>query len=81
MMWDYGEHMSGWAWTVMGISMALFWVVIIAGTVFLVRYLGSTRFQGQSDRDLSASEILARRFARGEISEDEFRARSEVLKH
>lgn len=71
-------HMTlgGWWW------MALVWIVIIATIVYLV-------VRGQNvdrDRDTHApparpspQELLAERYARGEIDEEEFRRRRDVL--
>ena len=82
MMWGYGGW--GWGpWLGMGFGMVLFWGLIIAGVIVLVRYLASGRDRGGPDgggRD-SAERILADRFARGEIDEDEFRQRRELLRH
>lgn len=80
MMWDYGGHMSGWAWAFTGFGMLLFWAALITAIVLLVRYLNGAK-QVPRDSDLPAAEILARRFARGEISEDEFLSRSKLIKH
>jgi putative membrane protein len=52
------------------IFMFLFWALVIAGVVLLVRYLARLgRARGQED---SALEILKRRYARGEINKEEF---------
>lgn len=76
MMWDYGNHMSGWGWAFMAFGSVLFWVLIVIGVIALVRYLGR-----ENDRSgLSAEDVLAQRFARGEIDEAEYRHRLEVLR-
>ncbi len=80
MMWDYDSHMSGWGWALMSVGMVLFWVVIITAVVLAVRFLGYSH-QRQGEPDLTPAEILARRFARGEISEDEFLTRTRLVKH
>jgi putative membrane protein len=82
MMFDYGDHMSGWGWAFMGLSMLLFWGLLIAGIVVLVRYLGGTgqdRPVGPPHRP-TPEEVLADRFARGEIDEPEYRQRLETLR-
>ena len=62
----------------MGIGMVLFWVLIIAGIVALVMYVvGDRRTQQPSQ---SPDQILAARFARGEISETEYRDRLAILR-
>lgn len=80
MMWGYDSHMSGWGWALMSVGMVLFWAVLLTAVVLAVRYLGDSR-RRQSDGELTPAEILARRFARGEISEDEFLARTRLIKH
>lgn len=77
-MWYYSGHMSGWGWLFMGISVVLFWAVIITALVLLVRYLNRTTNDGSEP---TAGDILARRLARGEITEEEFLARDKLLQH
>src|SRR5574337_1202611 len=65
MGWGYG---MGWFWPIM---MFAFWVVVVVGIVFLVRWLVlSTRGRGASEE--SALDILKKRYARGEITKDEY---------
>ena len=82
MMWGYGGW--GWGpWLGMGFGMIVFWGLLIAGAIVLVRYLGSARDRGESDASGGrgdAEQILAERFARGEINEDEYRQRRELLR-
>jgi putative membrane protein len=63
---------SWWAWALMWVGMIVFWGVLIWGIAGLVR--GSRR----SD-DASPERILAERFAQGEIDEEEYRRRLDVL--
>jgi putative membrane protein len=68
----------------MGVSMVVFWGLVIAGSVALVRHYVGGRNQPPSAYHDSLSEaerILADRFARGEIEEDEFRRRSALLRN
>ncbi len=76
MMWG-----DGWGWIVGGLMMLLFWGGLMALVVFLVRgAFGSRPNQIEdSPRGRTAQEILAQRFARGEISEEEFEQRKQVL--
>ncbi|WP_425566463.1 SHOCT domain-containing protein [Pseudonocardia halophobica] len=82
MMWGYGGGWGWGAWLAMGFGMVVFWGVIIAGALVLVRYLAGGRHGGSSGRvDVSGAEqVLAERFARGEIDEDEYRRRSALLR-
>jgi putative membrane protein len=73
MYWD-GDWT--WAtWLLMTLSMLAFWGLVAWVAVTLVR---SGRPAG-SDRAGDADQILADRFARGEIDEDEYRHRQDVL--
>lgn len=71
-----GDGWGGWIWG--GLMMVVFWGGLIALVVFLVR---GARPPERDDRRRApdAREILAERFARGEISEDEFEQRKRVL--
>lgn len=81
MMWGYGW---GWgAWLVMSVLMVLFWGLVIAGIVVLARYLAGSRQGGPTLPDRgrsSAEELLDERFARGEIDQDEYTRRRELLR-
>jgi putative membrane protein len=61
----------------MTVSMVLFWGLVIFGIVAMARSWG----RGDQVRraPLTAEEILAERFARGEIDEVEYRERLDVL--
>ena len=63
----------GWGWGILGIvHMLLWWVLIVLGIVVLAKWL----FGGGPRRNESAGgralEILAERYARGEINKDEY---------
>ncbi|WP_190823581.1 SHOCT domain-containing protein [Saccharopolyspora pogona] len=74
--WD-GHGMGAWGFVVTTVSMVLLWVLIIAAIVAVVRYLGRT---GRVERGTGrAEEILAERFARGDIDEEEYRRRLQAL--
>jgi putative membrane protein len=62
-----------------GIFMILFWVVIILGVVYLAKILLDGGPAGEKKNE-SARELLEKRFARGEISREEFEDSLEVLK-
>ena len=81
-MWGYGAGWGWGAWLAMGVSMVVLWGLVVAGGIVLVRSLAGGRNQHPSaTRDAlgEAERILADRFARGEIDEDEYRRRTEVL--
>ncbi len=69
MMWGYGGFGGGG----FGIGMALFWGLIIAAIVMLVRGFGGGSAAGElRARDRTPLEILGERYAKGEIDKDEF---------
>ena len=51
------------------VFMVLFWVVVIAGVMYLVRWLMG---QGIASRSESSLDILKKRYARGELNKQEF---------
>ncbi len=69
MMWGY----SGFGGGGMSIGMLLFWGLIIAAIVMLVRRFGGGSAAGEPRvRDRTALEILGERYAKGEIDKGEF---------
>jgi len=82
MMWGYGGGM-GWGGVLMTVSALLFVGLIVYGLVALVRYLdrGARDTGGRSGAaGSSAEQVLADRFAAGEIDEQEYRHRLEILR-
>jgi len=79
MMYTYGEHMSGWGYALGTISMVLLWSLLVLAIAAAVRYLGRSR-QESSPPPASAEQVLAERFARGEIDADEYRQRLDTLR-
>lgn len=73
-------HPMGWMWGVWGaVAMAMmlaFWGLVIAALVLAVRWLLRQGERTPSDR---AMDILRERYARGEISREEFEARRRDL--
>jgi putative membrane protein len=70
MMWGFG-----WWW------MMIFWIAVIVGLVFLVKWLVE---QGRADRKISppeesALDILKKRYAKGEINKEEFEQKKRDL--
>ena len=72
-----GGHMTGWGWTAMTIGSVLVLVLLGAIVVLLVR-LGSRSADRPPERR-SPEQLLGERFARGEIDEEEYRRRLDVL--
>ena len=76
----WGNGMGGWGMVLMTISSLLFWGLVIAGIVALVRYAGRSSHVGAPPGDRpTPQQVLAERFARGEIDEDEYTRRLQVL--
>ena len=76
MMWQYGTGMSGWGFGLMIVGNLLVWALIVAGVIVLVRHLDRG---GPAPRS-TAEELLAERFARGDIADQEYRDRLDVLR-
>lgn len=66
--------MGGWFGATMplaGLAMLLFWVAVILGIVALVRWAARPHGPG-SEETLDAFEIARRRYARGEITAEQY---------
>jgi putative membrane protein len=74
--------MMGWGMGFGLLFMLLFWGALIALAVWLIRALFPAAGQPPArptGRDLNAREILDRRFARGEISREEYDLMRETI--
>jgi putative membrane protein len=72
---------SGMGWFG-GIFMIIFWVLVIVGLIFLIKWLiQSTKGDSGSGRSGSskALDILRERYARGEINKEEFEEKKRDL--
>lgn len=86
MMW-YGD-MGGWGYVLMTISSLAFVALAITAVVALVRYSGRAGQQtGRAGQQTGTSygaptpeQLLAERFARGDIEADDYRQRLEALR-
>jgi putative membrane protein len=80
MYWN-GDHMGAWGYGFMTITTVLFWALLIIGVVALVRYLSRTGRQNANPTQRPTPEqLLAERFARGEIDAEEYRERLDTLR-
>ena len=82
MMFWYDHDMGWWGYAGMSIGMVLFWALIIVGIVALIRYTKG----GPQDRQAARTNVpppehlLAERFARGEITDAQYRDDLAVLR-
>jgi putative membrane protein len=72
----HGWNGAGWMW-LWGTVMLALWVALIAGAVWVIARRPEPRAGPPAGR---AREILAERYARGEIDADEYRDRLETLR-
>ena len=76
MGWGYGR---GWFGTIL---MAVFWIVLIAGIIFLLRWLWVLiGKKGRGTSEESPLETLKRRYAKGEINKEEFDQKKKDLEY
>ena len=74
-MWHDGGGLGAGGWIVMSLMMLVFWAVVVGGAVWLLR---GGRGQTGASR-AGAQQILDERFARGELTEEEYRQRRALL--
>ena len=81
--WGMGPGMMGnWGMGWFGmIFMMTFWVLVIVGIVYLIKWLIQSTSRGQASgaSDNRPLEILKERYARGEIDSAEFEAKRKDL--
>jgi putative membrane protein len=78
-MMYWGNGMGGWAMVAMTIGNLLFWGAIITGVVLLVRAFGRPGPAPSPATRPTPQAVLAERYARGEIDDDEYARRLQVL--
>jgi putative membrane protein len=81
-MYWYGHDMAWWGYASMAILTAVFWVLVIVGIAAMAKYLmvGRPSRRNAFSESASPDDVLAARFARGEINEAEYRDRIAVLR-
>jgi putative membrane protein len=87
-MMDDGWHGNGWGgghWIAAIVMMVLFWGVIAAIVLLVIRSSGWSRHDHHASVNpskvaIDAERILHERFARGEIDEAEYARRHDLLK-
>ena len=82
-MW-HGDW-SGADWALMSVAMLLFWTAVVAGIIWLVRVTGNRPGEQSPPNAPSgpgrptAREILDERYARGELTDEEYRTRRDAM--
>ena len=67
----------GWGWSIIMIA---FWIAVIVGIIFLIRWVVlSTDRRHETRAGESALDILKQRYARGEINREEFEEKKKDL--
>lgn len=72
-------NMNGWGMGFGGIGMVLFWVLIIAGIVALVKWFAAASPRDDSSREKTTLDVIKERYARGEIYREEFEQKKSDL--
>lgn len=78
---EWNGHMDwdgGW-WIVMALGMVIFWALVIAGIVWLVRESTGRRGPAGEHHAGDPLALLDRRLADGSITPDEYRERRAIL--
>ena len=79
MFGDYG-HWGAWGWVGMALGMVVFWGLLFAAIYWLVRSVSRPEQpRGPAGDRPNPEQLLAARFARGEIDEVEYRNRLATL--
>ncbi len=81
-MWN-GGYGGGWGWVgwiITAVVLVVIFAALITAVVFGVRYLSGHHGLGDSQQARGAEDVLAERFARGEIDADEYRQRVTLLR-
>ena len=74
------DHMNGFGWGMMGIGWVMGFVLIGVLVWAIVQATSRSREPAARTSARSAEAILADRFARGEIDDDEYRRRLDTLR-
>ncbi len=82
MMFWYGHDVSGWGWFTMSLGMIFFWALIITAAVLLYRALNRSpeHTHPPAAPTPTPEDILRERLARGEIDEEGYRRRLNILR-
>ncbi|GGZ20669.1 SHOCT domain-containing protein [Streptomyces poonensis] len=79
MYWN-GHGMTGWGWFTMSISTVVLWALLITIAILIFRTLNRASGAPRTSVPTPPEQLLAERFARGEIDEEEYQRRLAVLR-
>ena len=81
MFWyDNDNGMGGWGYVLMIFGMIVFWGVLLFGAFYLVRAATATSHSdARQVPEPTPEQILAKRFAHGEIDQAEYESRMQAL--
>lgn len=77
--YGWGHDMGSTGWLAMWLMMLVFWGLLVAGGFWLVRAIRSDR-PGDAPALSNAQQILDERLARGELTEEEYLRRRDLLR-
>ncbi len=81
MGWYGWGHDMGWiGWLVMWLTMVAFWGLLAAGVVWLLRTIRPADREATATTAPTARQILDERLARGELTEEEYLRRRDLLR-
>lgn len=85
MFWYGPGHMAGWGFAgagaiIMIVTAVLLWAVLVTGLVVLIRYLRGPLPPARPETPEPPASVLADRYARGEIDDEEYHRRLETLR-
>lgn len=78
-MMYYGPGMNGWVMALTIVGNVVFWGLLVFAAIALIRYTKRGQVASSSHPASTPQQILAQRFARGDIDEDEYARRLQVL--
>jgi putative membrane protein len=73
-------HWGGLWGIVPTVAMVVIWALVITAIVLVARYLISLWSVSRTARSTQAEDLIAQRYARGEIDDDEYRRRTTLLR-
>ncbi|WP_189864220.1 SHOCT domain-containing protein [Streptomyces poonensis] len=72
--------MTGWGWFTMSIGTVVLWALLITIAILIIRARNRASGPPRTSASAPPGQLLAERFARGEIDEEEYQRRLAVLR-